>query len=119
MMVPEVDNSKFAAIWIIIILFNILMGVLLFVSFLACMIKNNSDYAWRNKYNIDDDYKDDTRAVDVGKVNVDTNFGGNDGQSEAGSDESYMTKAKSKRGAKSRVSQSEKSVMRTLNRSSR
>lgn len=44
-MVPEVDNSKFAAIWIIIILFNILMGVLLFVSFLACMIKNNSDYA--------------------------------------------------------------------------
>jgi len=103
-MVPEVDNSKFAAIWIIIILFNILMGVLLFVSFLACLIKNNSDYARRNKYNIDENYQDDARAVDVGKVNVDTNFAANDGQSEAGSDESYMTKAKSKRGAKSRVS---------------
>lgn len=44
-MVPEEDNSKFAAIWIIIIIFNIFMGAMLFISFLACLIKNSSDYA--------------------------------------------------------------------------
>jgi len=121
--IPEDDSSKFAAIWILIILFNILMGVLLFVSFVACLIKYNADYARSNKYNINEDYDDDdVKSIHVGVVNVNNNIAAanDDDNSDNGSDASYITKAKSKRGAKSRAgASSEVTVIRTLNRSSK
>jgi len=121
--IPEDDSSKFAAIWILIILFNILMGVLLFVSFVACLIKYNADYAWSNKYNVNEDYDDDdVKSIHVGVVNVNNNIAAanDDDNSDNGSDASYITKAKSKRGAKSRAgASSEVTVIRTLNRSSK
>ena len=80
------------------------MGAMLFISFLACLIKNSSDYAWKNKYNMEEEYQENPRGIDVGNVNVNGNFGNDDDNSDANSDGSYMTKAKSKRGAKSRQS---------------
>lgn len=46
------NNAKFQAIWIIIILYNIFLGIILGLSFLACLCKNKQDFENREKFNI-------------------------------------------------------------------
>lgn len=94
------------------------MGVLLFISLLACLIKYNADYSWRNRYSLDDEYTDDLAKIDVGAVNVNAGVI-DDGVSDGNSEYSAMTKVKSKRGAKSMAGTSAVTVTWTLNRSSK
>lgn len=60
-------SGKFYAIWVVIIVYNILLGILLFCSFIACLVKNKSDYDIRNKYNAGED---DEEFEDIGKIDA-------------------------------------------------
>ncbi len=91
------SEAKFRIIWTFVIIFNVVLDILLFLSFLMCLIRWKKDYPKDDDIDIDDDGDGDEIKIDQIEVNA-------GGQSEYGdgddSDESKMTKAKSKNKSK-------------------
>jgi hypothetical protein len=122
------NEAQFRTIWIMIILFNIIMDLLLFVSFIMCLIKSKSDFGKRDQYDMDvDDFNDDGEDIVIDKVEVqkgtlsDHNSEGHDGEG-VGVDDgeefeaSSMTekKGKSKSGSRSQAGKSKATTVRQM-----
>lgn len=67
------NKIKFRVIWGMVIWMNIMMGIGLACSFIACLLKNNADYENRKRFDLDDidDDFDDIGKLGAIQVNKD------------------------------------------------